>query len=63
VQFAGVIIRQEQAFALGIHHHKGRRTLAVKSQCLVGQQAALSGPPLYFFWSFASSMVLDGKLL
>ncbi|CAM6042998.1 unnamed protein product, partial [Sphagnum compactum] len=31
----GVIIRQEQAFALGIHHHKGRRTLAVKSQCLV----------------------------
>jgi hypothetical protein len=40
VLFAGVIIRQEQAFALGIHHHKGRRTLAVKSQCLVGQQAA-----------------------
>jgi hypothetical protein len=34
VLFAGVIIRQEQAFGLGIHHHKGR-TLAVKSQCLV----------------------------
>ncbi len=59
VQFAGVIIRQQQAFALG----KGRRTLAFKSQFLVGQQAALSGPPLFFFWSFASSMVLDGKLL
>jgi hypothetical protein len=37
--------------------------LAFKSQFLVGQQAALSGPPLFFFWSFASSMVLDGKLL
>jgi hypothetical protein len=37
--------------------------LAVKSQCLVGQQAALSGPPLFFFWSFASFMMLDGKLL
>jgi len=62
VLFAGVIIRQEQAFGLGIHHHKGR-TLAVKSQCLVGQQAALSGPPLFFFWSFASFMMLGGKLL
>jgi hypothetical protein len=62
VQFADVIIRQEQAFALGIHHNKGRRTLAVKSQCLVGQQAALSEQPLFFFWSFASFMVLDGKL-
>ncbi|CAK9215213.1 unnamed protein product, partial [Sphagnum troendelagicum] len=36
----GVIIRQEQAFGLGIHHHKGR-TLAVKSQCLVVAMAVM----------------------
>ncbi|KAH8970030.1 hypothetical protein BDL97_02G065000 [Sphagnum fallax] len=57
----GVIIRQEQAFGLGIHHHKGR-TLAVKSQCLVaamavmikGDKAFLLGLRIFLTVSFTS---------